>query len=41
MCSNVLPIADLGTHRDTVPLYYGINYTVRFQPPFEVRIVCC
>ena len=25
--------------KETPPLYYSINYTVRFRPPFEERII--
>ena len=28
-----------GDYRDTVALYYGIQYTVRFRPVFEVDIL--
>ena len=33
-------LAAVGDYRDTVPLYYGIRYTVRFRAAFEVGSVC-
>ena len=35
----IAALAVVGDYRDTVPLYYGIGYTVRFRPAFPGRMM--